>query len=415
MLMQGFRLRLPLLSLQAATLVSWFGDSMSNLALPWFVLQATGSPTQAGLSALARTIGVYGATTLSGPYVDKLPGKRLSICCDLLPALSTVAIPLFWAARSLEAWQLYALVFTASVVQRPGFLARNRSLPEIADASGVTLERASGLNEVLYQSTLLIGPALAGVLVATLGSSWVLGLDALTFLLSAALIALGVPARLMSLPPSLKPAGSDWSYRARFIEGLRFLQQDRLLLSMVSTVALGILLVNAPLLSVMLQVYARERLGKAVELGLLFSCFAIGALTGAALFTWIGPRLPGRTLWITAYALISLPYLVIALDLPWPILAGSLALFGLAEGLSTPFYAIIRFRRVPAELRGRVFSTLTPVTGLAPSLGLIIPTVFLARIGITGVSTLLFGAILIVWLWLLITPTFRQLEYSPSR
>lgn len=294
--MQGFRLRLPLLSLQAATLVSWLGDSMSNLALPWFVLQATGSPTQAGLSALARTIGVYGATTLSAPYVDKFPGKRLSICCDLLAALATVAIPLFWAARSLEAWQLYALVFTASVVQRPGFLARNRSLPEIADVSGVTLERASGLNEVLYQSTLLVGPALAGVLVATLGSSWVLVLDALTFLLSAALIASGVPARLMSLPPSLKLAGSDWSYRARFIEGLRFLQQDRLLHSMVSTVALGILLVNAPLLSVMLQVYARERLGKAVELGLLFSCFAIGALIGAALFTWIGPRLPGRML-----------------------------------------------------------------------------------------------------------------------
>ena len=412
--MQGFRLRLSLLSLQAATLVSWLGDSMSNLALPWFVLQATGSPTQAGLSALARTIGVYGATTLSGPYVDKLPGKRLSICCDVLAALATVAIPLFWAARSLEAWQLYALVFTASVVQRPGFLARNRSLPEIADASCVTLERASGLNEVLYQSTLLIGPALAGVLVATLGSSWVLGLDALTFLLSAALIALGVPARLMSLSSALKPAGSDWSFRARFTEGLRFLLRDRLLLSMVSTVALSILLVNAPLLSVMLQVYARERLGKAVELGLLFSCFAIGALAGATLFTWIGPRIPGRTLWITAYALITLPYLVIALDLPWPILAGSLALFGLAEGLSTPFYAIIRFRPVPAKLRGRVFSALTPVTGLAPSLGLVIPTVFLARIGITGVSALLFGAILIVWLWLLVAPTFRQLDYSPS-
>lgn len=413
--MQTVRTRVPLLSLQAATFVSWLGDNMSSLVLPWFVFQATGSPTQTGLAALVRAIGVYVATALSGPYVDKVSGKHSSVTCDLLAALATLAIPLLSATRGLDAWHLYVLIVVASVVQRPGFLARSRSLPEIAGASAVSLERATGLNEVLYQSTLLAGPAIAGVLIAVLGSSWVLALDALTFLLSAIVITLGVPARLMTVPQTVHTVGSEGSYWARFGEGLRFLRQDRLILAMISTVSMGILLVNAPLLSVMLQVYARDRWGTAVGLGLLFTCFAIGALSGAMLFTWLGSRLRGRWVWITAYALIALPYLAIVLDLPLFVLALCIGLFGLAEGVSTPFYATVRLRRVPPDLRARAFSALVPVTGLAPTLGLLIPSTLLASLGISGVSAVLLGGTVVVWLWLVLSPTFHLLDREPAR
>ena len=413
-MVQVLRSRAPLLALQAASCVSWLGDNMSSLALPWFVFQTTGSLTQTGLAALARAMGVYIATALSGPYVDQVSGKRLSIACDVLAGLSTLAIPLLSATQGLVAWQLYMLIVLASVVQRPGFLARSRSLPEIADASGVSLERASGLNEVLYQATLLVGPAAAGVLIVLVGSSWVLTLDALTFLLSAIVIGAGVPSSLMSVPQMIRTTSTRLSYWVRFGEGVRFLRKDRLILAMIVTVSLGILLVNAPLLSVMLQVYARDRWGTSVELGLLFSCFAVGALAGAALYTWIGSMLSGRWLWLTAYALIALPYLAIVLDLPIVVLAGCLGLFGLAEGLSTPFYATVRFRRVPPELRARAFSALVPITGLAPTLGLLIPSLLLAPLGIVGVAAVLLGGTVIVWLWLVLSPTFHHLDEKPG-
>ncbi len=398
-----------IISLQGATCVSWLGDAMSNLALPWFVLQVTGSPTQTGISAVARAIGIYVATVVSGPYVDRLPGKRLSIICDLAAALLTIGIPLLYAIGGLESWSLYALIFLASIVQRPGYLARGRSLPEVAGHSQVRLERASGMNEMMYHSTLLTGPVIAGVLVGWIGAAWVLALDAVSFIFSALLVGIGVPGHLMTTPLG-DASAARWSFRERFVEGLRFLKRDRLLILLALTVAGGILLVNAPLLSVILPVYVNASSGDAIGFGVMLSSFAVGALGGATLFTAVGDRLPRRALWVACYGMIGLPYAFLVLDAPPLVLAGAMGVFGLAEGLSTPLYATVRFRRVPQELRGRVFSALTPITGLAPTLGLLIPGLLIEPIGFREVIVILLLLTFGFWFWIALTSAFRQLE-----
>lgn len=398
--------RRPLTSLQLASVISWFGDAMSGLALPWFVLQVTGSVSLAGFSVAARTVGVYAASILAGPYIDRWSSHRVVIICYGLAAFATAAIPLLWTIEKLTPLSLTGLVLVSAASQRPGFIALQRILPELATMGKVTVERASGMNEMLYQSSLLAGPPLAGVLIALMGSSWVLLIDAATFVIAIVLVTFGIPRILVNTEAHTKAA----SWREGIAEGFAFLKRDRLLLALVGTVASGILLVNAPLLAVILPVYARETLDSAVRLGILIGCFAGGALAGATLFTAWGERFPRRWLWIAAYAMGALPYLAMILGLPWVSLALALAAFGLGEGLSTPLYAALRYRRVPQELRGRVFGSLSPITGVAPTLGVLIAAVTLEPFGVRGTSTIFFVGSAILCVWLIKSPTLRQLN-----
>jgi MFS family permease len=403
--------RRPLTSLQIATVLSWFGDAMSGLALPWFVLQVTGSVSLTGVSVAARTIGVYVASILAGPYTDRWSPHRVATICYGVAAGATGAIPLLWTLDVLTPWALTGLVLVSSASQRSGFLALQRILPELAHHAGVTVERATGMNEILYQTSLLAGPPLAGLLIALVGSSWVLLLDAATFAIAIVLVTSGIPRSLGLTEASTAPAAS-WSFRSRLAEGFAFLKQDRLLLALVGTVSSGILLVNAPLLAVILPVYARETLDSAVQLGILIGCFAGGALAGATLFTAWGERVSRRRLWITSYGVGVLPYLALILDLPLVALALALAAFGLGEGLSTPLYAAIRYRRVPRDLRGRVFGAPSPVTGLAPTLGVLIAAVLLESFGIRAAAGVLVAGSAVLCVWLVTSPEIRYLDTS---
>lgn len=396
----------PLLSLLLAGSVSYLGDAMTYLALPWFVLETTGSVTQTGITAFVQSLGSYLSSFFTGPLVDRFPGKIISIGSDVGAGLGIAAVPLLHHSFGLEFWHLLAIVAFVAIVRRPGALARRRVLPEIAAHAGVGLERVNGVYEISYQSTLLAGPPLAGLLVVWIGASNVLYIDAGSFFLSMLLVGVLIPSPLMAAGPS----GAEWSFRARMYEGLAFLRRDEVLIPLELAGAIGILLVNVPLFSLILPAYARERFGNAVDLGLLISVFAIGALGGAGLYSLAGPCLPRRPTWIACYILTVLPFWAMATDAPFLLLVGAMLLFGASQGLETPLTSTVRYERVPIDMRGRVFGMLTPITGLSGPLGQLLPTVLIGFIGLSPSIGVLATLTTVGALSLFTIPAFHRLD-----
>ena len=176
----------PIFSLLGAKVISSVGQIITMLALPWFVLVTTGSAVRMGLTGAALGIGVARRRCWEGPLVDRLGFKRVSVLADLACAAIVVAIPLLYLADVLTFWQLLLLVFLLSCINTPGDSARYALIPGLADRARMPIERANAAGGAIARLAQVVGPLLAGGLIALLGAADVLFVDAATFVASAA-------------------------------------------------------------------------------------------------------------------------------------------------------------------------------------------------------------------------------------
>lgn len=398
----------PLLALLAANAVSLTGSMTTVVALPWFVLETTGSPARAGVTgfliALPRVLaGVFG-----GALVDRLGFRRTSILADTISGCGIGLVPLLYHMVGLAFWQLLACVFAGALLDIPGITARRSLLPELGGLAGLRLERVTGAFETNQAVAQLAGPPLAGVLVAWLGASNVLWLDAASFGVSALAVALAVP----SLSVGSKLAARD-RYRDDLMAGLRFLRGDRLLLWLALSITPGNLL-GAPFYGIMLPVYARDTYGTATSLGLMTAALGAGTLAGATLFGAVGHRLPRRTTLmaffliapITMWSLLARPPLLVVMVI--------FAVSGVAAGPVNPLLMTVRLERIPADLRGRVFSTFSTIaTGLQP-VGMLLGAVLIATSGLRLSVLVLAAGSHLAGLLMLFVSAFREMEHPPA-
>jgi MFS family permease len=188
--------RLPLFTLLGAHVVSSVGNNITTLAVPWFVLETTGRAAKMGVTGAALRIGGVLSAVLAGPLVDRLGFKRASVLADLASGTIVAAIPLLYRAGVLSFWQLLVLVFLLSSVNTPGDSARYALIPALAGRATMPIERANAADRAIARLAQVVGPLLAGVLITLLGAANVLFVDAATFAVSAALVAVGVPTAL---------------------------------------------------------------------------------------------------------------------------------------------------------------------------------------------------------------------------
>ena len=137
-------IRRPLVILLAATTVSAAGTAVTQLAVPWLVLQDTGNARDAGVVALCTMVPAGVSALASGGTVGRASWRRVSLVSDLACALAVGAIPLLQLAGGLDFWLLCALMATAGSCHAPGDTARALALPQLAQRAGVALPRAAG-------------------------------------------------------------------------------------------------------------------------------------------------------------------------------------------------------------------------------------------------------------------------------
>jgi MFS family permease len=223
------RSTLPLLGLLAANALSMTGNVAALVAIPWYVLQTTGSASKTGLSAFFNFLPVALAGFLGGTVVDRFGFKPTSIIADVASSLSIASIPLLQATIGLEYWQLLLFVFLGALLDTPGTTARAALIPEAAELADVSLERATSLADAVNRLSTLVGGPLAGLLIAGFGASNVLWVDAATFALSAALIGAAIPRGLSGGDS----AEGQSSYLEDLREGFTYLRRDHLVLSVL--------------------------------------------------------------------------------------------------------------------------------------------------------------------------------------
>ncbi|MEV4469620.1 MFS transporter [Nonomuraea salmonea] len=357
-------MRRPFITFLAANALSVTGNIFSILAVPWFVLETTGSAVLTGLASFATTFPIVISAAFGGTLVDRFGYRLTSVVSDLVSGLIALAVPALFLTTGLSYPLLLLMLFLRWLVTTPGETARKAMLPDLSLAAGVRIERATAAYDGVCRGAAMVGAPLAGVLILWIGPHLLLFVDGVSFLLSALLIGAGVPRVRRNARDS---AGYLGDLRA----GLSFLWQDRLQLSATAMVVV-VNLLDTGVTQVLLALYAREVVGDPRAFGLLTGVLGAGAVAGTIVYGAAGERLPMRLTYGLCFLLAGVPrVLVLALDAPFPVALAVTALSGFAAGAINPILGILQYDRIPVRLRARVIGAMTaaayagmPVGGL---------------------------------------------------
>jgi MFS family permease len=406
--------RIPLFALYTANAISLSGNVLTLIAVPWFVLQTTGSPARTGITAAVELVATILAAFFGGALVDRLEYRRSSILSDLASGATIAAIPTLYSTVGLAFWQLLSLVAVAAFFYTPGATARQALLPDLAQMGAVRLERANGIAQGIERGSRLVGGALVGILIAFAGASNVLYVDAATFLISALLIGLLVPRQGHAHGSTgRETAERKKSYLRDLGDGLCFLWRAPLIRAIVLTVMMTNLL-DAPFTPVILPVYAQATYHSAEPLGLAVAAFGAGSLLGVGLYLLVGYRLPRRVTFIALFVVVGLRFWVLALIPSLPVMLATLAVAGLASGPLNPIIGTVAQEHIPAALRGRVFGVISAGANMAMPIALIGVGYLLQ---VTSVQVVLLAeavCYLAVTLSMLFSHSLRAIDHPPQ-
>jgi MFS family permease len=373
------------------------------VAIPWFVLQTTGSATKTGVTAFAGLLPVVLSGLFGGALVDRLGYRRTSIVADVASALAVAAIPLLHSTAGLEFWQLVVLVFLGGLLDAPGGTARTSLLPDVSARAGWSLERATGATAVVERFSRLAGAPLAGVLIAVTGPTNVLWINAASFLVSAALVALGVPRPVIG-----RERKEETSYRREIREGYAFLRRDRTLAVLVFIVSLTNLFDAFAMIA--LPVLAHDVYGSALSLGLMTAAGGGGSVIGALAFAAVGHRVSRRAVFTWGFIVVTISFPVAALFPPLAVLLVAKTISGIASGPLNPVIDTVFMERVPAGMRGRVFGVTQAAAWVAIPLGVLVAGAVIEAIGLRATLVLSGGAYLAITVGARFSSALRDLD-----
>lgn len=402
--------RRSLYGMLIASSVSIAGTRVSTIALPVFVYTQTRSPSLTGL-VLAAEMGPYVVSkALGGPLVDRRGPRAISIVGDVLSGGFLALIPILHALGHLALPDriplLLALVALAGVFRGPGDGARNTMIPAVADASGLPIEKITGLDSTFDRASGLLGAGIGGVLVAGFGAPETVAVTAAASFLSALVVALFIPALAAS------GASETGSYRARLKAGGAFLRRDRLLRSVLAMIAVTNLL-EAAYISVMLPVWVLDQ-GRGPELiGLLGLLFGGAAVASSLVATTMSGRFSRRTAYLLGFTLAGAPrYLALALDAPLWLIIGTNVVAGLGAGFINPTIGAIFFERVPRHIVGRVGSLADALAWAGIPIGGVVGGAAVAAVGVAPALGAAGAAYLISTTVPGLRPEWREMDHA---
>jgi MFS family permease len=349
----------PLLALLAAEAVSTTGSQLTWLAVPWFVLETTGSPTRMSLVLAAEFLGTAVVGIPSGAVAARLGARRMLLACDLVRAPLVALVPLLHSAELLTLPLLAAISFLLGALWTPSYASQRVILPELVGEEDRLLGQANALLRATTSTTVLVGPPLAGFLIAALGASNVLWLDAGTFLVSFALVTLFVPAG--ERPPQEKDAPGLFA-------GLRFLWRDKLLRPW--TLAFAGFELGWQALFAVIPVLAFLRFDDPTVAGWLWAALGAAGIAGNAPVVVALPRFDPYLIVVAAKAAQLALFWLLPLDLPVAAFGATVAA---ASFLASVIYAPvtgIQTTRAPASVRPHAMAAYLTITLVAGTLGL---------------------------------------------
>ncbi len=340
--------------------VSLLGDGLFLVALAWQVYALSNAPTALASVGIAMTIPTIACLLLGGAVSDRYDRRLVMLCADAVRAVGLGVLAVLSVSGALRLWELMAVAVVYGAATAFFDPASDALVPELLPADA--LAQANSLDQLIRPLALrLAGPAVGGVVIGVVGVGWSFGLDAASFVVSAATLLAMSPVRRVvgsGAAGSGAAAGSGGagSMRREIAAGLRYVRSHAWLWATLVSAAIAYLLFMGPT-EVLLPFVVKNRLSDgAGALGLVFAAGGLGSLLCAIV---IGQRgLPRRALTFM-YVCWTLATLAIAgyglSSQLWGLMIASVA-FNSLETAGTIAWATTKQRLVPTELLGRVSS-----------------------------------------------------------
>jgi MFS family permease len=400
--------RRPMYAVLTAEGISQVGNMMTLVAGPWFVLQTTGSAAKTGLVGATLALGLL-TPILGGPLVDRVGFRRGTVLADVASAATVASIPALHLAGLLEYWMIVVLVFILSSVNSLGDTAKLALVPALARLARMPPERVNARDRAVARLGSVLGPFLAGALIAWIGAANVLFVDAGTFCFSALLVAVGVP-RAVDAGERQPVHASGRRYLSEPADGLRFVRSKPFLLWMILVATVGNFF-DQPLMTVVAPVYASEIYGSPTSFGALVGSFGAGAFVGSLLFGAVGSTWRRRRTFLASYLVGAvLIYGTLALSPPLAVAIIAAIAAGLAFGTVNPIFATVTQENTPPHLLGRVFGVLTAIAQAAFPIGAVVAGVAVQRAGLIPTIVGMGVAYVLVMIAMFFNPALRGMD-----
>ncbi|HVG22465.1 MAG TPA: MFS transporter [Blastocatellia bacterium] len=355
-------------------LVSLVGTWMQSVAQSWLVYRLTGSPVLLGLVGFSSQIPVFLLAPIGGIVADRKDRHRIIIITQTVAMLLAFALAALTLSGLIKVWHIFVFAAMLGVINSFDIPARQAFIVDMVGKED--LINAIALNSSMFNGARIIGPAVAGVLVAAIGEAWCFFANAASYVaVIAGLMMMNVAAR-----PRPNRTGSPL---AEIIEGFRFAGQTgpiRALLLLLGVVSLA----GMPYAVLMPIIADRILGGGASGLGILMGASGAGALIGAlslagrkgvaGLGRWVAFSSAGFGVGLVLFSLSRTFWLSAALLVP----------VGLSMMVQMASSNTLIQTMVPDHLRGRVMAVYSMMfMGMAP-LGSLLAGVLAGRLGAPG-------------------------------
>ncbi len=352
-------------------LVSLIGTWMQSVALSWLVYRLTGKAALLGLVAFASQIPIFLLGSFGGVLADRVDPRRLLILTQALQMAQAFVLAALTLTGWIRPWQILALATGLGVINAFDLPGRQVLVARTVDREH--LPNAIALNSSIFHGSRVLGPAVAGLLVAAIGEGWCFLANGVSFLAVIAGLA------MMDLPPWVSRDDHP-PVLTHIAEGLRFVAANRrvgLLLLL-----LGVVCLMAMPYTVLMPIFADSILkGGARGLGLLMGASGLGAVLGAAALAgrkghaglertaWVGAAAVGIVL--TAFAFSRVFWLSMVLMVP-----AGMAMVSHMTSNNTLVQMLI-----PDAMRGRVMAFHAMTFTVAMPIGALVMGLLAHRLG----------------------------------
>jgi len=384
--------------------LSMLGDRITFVALPFAVLAIGGSAGDVGLVVAAATIPFALFALLGGVWADRLPRHRLMLASDLVRLATQAIAAVLLLTGSAEVWHLAVLMAIFGTADAFFAPALTGLLPAVVAPE--RLQEANALRSLVLSGGLVLGPALAGVLVALVGPGGAIAFDAGTFAASAVALALLRPRtveRVEAAEPTLLQGLREGFTEVR---ARPWVQAFLAVLCMYHVVVLPAIYVLGPVL-------AERELDGAQTWAIVTAGFGVGAILGDLLvLRWK----PARPLLVAAAALVvaSCQAAIVGSGLPVWGIAGLEAVTGVAVSVGFTLWETTLQEQIPERAISRVSSYDYLVTvGLMP-VGLALAGPLEGAVGLHELLALQTAVAVPIALAALAIPAVRSLRRLPA-
>ena len=327
-------------------LVSRVGTWMQSVGQAWLVLELTNSPLRLGLISTLQVAPVLLFSFLGGVLSDRVSKRRIILATQTAMMLQAFALAALVGTGHIAYWHVAALAAIYGVANSLDMPARQSYVVELTGKDD--LMSAIALNSAVFNGARVVGPALAGILIARYGVGAAFMLNGISFV--AVLVAL-LAMRAAGAPHPATRA----SVRQEVLEGLRYAVRTpriRVVLGLLLFMSLFVINFN-----VIVPLIARDVLRQGAHgFGLLMAALGAGAVLGALGVAAAGMRRPPVTLMVTAAAITAAGLLALGFVKSFGLAAGVLVVTGLAQIVFTSSANSTVQIVVPDAMRGRMMS-----------------------------------------------------------